>query len=175
MKAKYLKLLIFLLLLWATIASLLLFSQPRNQSSISIFPHKLGDMVLTEEYSGQKAISEIESLHGSKFGMVDGYVAHYKSASREAKLWVSLFGSEIEALDSANKMTGRIGEGTSEFSPPQNVTFDGVEMIQVYHTESQGQHHYYWAKRNLVIWVSLDGFTYEESLDLAKQAVILVG
>lgn len=38
-----------------------------------------------------------------------------------------------------------------------------------------GQAHYFWAKKNLVIWVALEGFSNETHLEFIKQAIIFVG
>lgn len=140
-----------------------------------LFPKGLGGLVLKDFYGGEQAQREIERLHGGKVTVKRGYVGYYSDGARSATFWVSQTDSEEESIALLDRMTDSIAKGGPPFSTPQKVTVLGLEAVRVYTVTGMGQAHYFWVKKNWVIWVALDGFSSEAQREFIKQAIIFVG
>jgi len=148
---------------------------PVETSSANMFlPKSLADLVLKDFYGGERAQKEIERLHGGKVTVKSGYVGYYSDSRHSATFWISEAQGE-EATVLLERMKDGIAKGGTPFSAPQKASIPGLEAITVYFTTGMGQVHYFWVKKNLVIWVALEGFSSEAQLEFIKQAIIFVG
>lgn len=150
-------------------------AQPEASSPSTLLPKNLVGLVLKDFYGGERAQKEIERLHGNKVVVKSGYVGYYSDGARSATFWVSEAESEEEATALLTRMKDSISKGGTPFSAPQSAAIPGLEAIKVYTVTGMGQAHYFWVKKNLVIWVALEGFSNEAQVEFIKQAIVFVG
>ncbi len=146
-------------------------------SSSTILPKSLAGFTLEDFYSGERAQKEIERLHGGKVTVKSGYVGYYRDSDgrRSATFWISQVDNEEEAIALLAQMKEGIARGGTPFSSPEKASIPGLEALMVYFVSGMGQDHYFWVKKNMVIWVALSGFVDEFRLEFIKQAIIFAG
>ena len=133
-----------------------------NRVSLSTgldLPNQLAGLRLTESNSGDQAISEFTDLHGKSFPVTSGAVGIY--GNRDITLWVASTASDSLALELTNAMQDRIAEGTSPFTPVDEIN---NRNRKVYALEGMGQKHYYFQSQNLVIWLAANPALADEAL-----------
>lgn len=152
-------------------ARVILQRMKEEQKLAGLFPKTLQDMSLIDSYTGERAVKEIEGLHGSKFRIAKGYVASYSDSngSKKASFWVSESDSAEEAKGLLAKMLDVIEKDDTPFSVPKDITIEDIETV-VY-VEGIGRSHYIWSKGQLLIWMALEGFSSEEQLSLIEEAI----
>lgn len=117
-------------------------------------PHRLGGLSLVSEVKGAEALAAINQLHGQEIDVINGYLADYRAAGAQARLWVAIAsdGAAAEAL--TKRMTEKIGEGNSLFTGLTSLSVDGRK---VYSAVGGGQRHYYFLAGDKVVWLSVGG------------------
>lgn len=133
-----------------------------NRVSLSTgldLPNQLAGLRLTESKSGDQAVSEFTDLHGKSFPVTSGAVGIY--GNRDITLWVASTASDSVALELTNAMQDRIAEGTSPFTPVDEIN---NRNRKVYALEGMGQKHYYFQSQNLVIWLAANPALADEAL-----------
>lgn len=133
-----------------------------NRVSLSTgldLPNRIAGLSLTESKSGDQAISEFTDLHGKSFPVTSGAVGTY--GNRDITLWVASTASDSVALELTNAMQDRIAEGTSPFTPVDEINH---RNRKVYALEGMGQKHYYFQSKNLVIWLAAEPGLADEAL-----------
>lgn len=152
-------------------------AQTETGSPSTLLPKSLAGLTLEDFYGGERAQKEIERLHGGKVTVKSGYVGYYRErdGGRSATFWISQADNEEEALTLFTRMEEGIAKGSTPFSTPQKASVPGLEALTVYFLTGMGQDHYFWVKKNLVIWVALGSFSKEVQLEFIKQAIVFVG
>jgi hypothetical protein len=158
----------------------LYFTYPKEENkdseSSSFFPHKLSGMTLEDEYSGERAKSEIKEMHLGDFDFISGHVGYYTDDfGRSARYWVSVFINEDEAKNITERMTSEISKGITPFSIPEDVDINNSKVENVYFVEGMGQDHYYWYKNDKVLWVALTNFDEKQGKILLNSSINALG
>jgi hypothetical protein len=167
---------LFFIILLAVIY--LTYPEDDNQESenISIFPKELEGMTLEDEYSGEKAKSEIKNMHLGDFDFISGYVGFYQDGfGRSARFWVSSFSNQSIAQNTTERMTEKISKGNTPFSIPQEIEINNSNVENVYFVEGMGQDHYYWYKDDMVVWVAMTNFDKDYGIILVNQSINTIG
>ncbi|UCG14280.1 MAG: hypothetical protein JSU72_07415 [Deltaproteobacteria bacterium] len=117
-------------------------------------PQSIGSLRLEQILVGEEARQEINALHGKELGYRNGYVGTYGGGTRKAKVWVSEYGAEVEAVEANKKMAEKIQamEGRA-FWHFQEIS---INSVPVYFVVGQGQAHYFFRKGKRVIWLAVD-------------------
>jgi hypothetical protein len=163
---------LFFIIVFAAIY--LTYPKDENQESenISIFPEELSGMTLEDEYSGERAKSEIKNMHLGDFDFISGYVGYYQDGfGRSARYWVSTFFNQSIAKNTTERMTDKISIGNTPFSIPVEIELNNSNVEYVYFVEGMGQDHYYWYKNDLVIWVAMTNFDEENGIILLNASI----
>ena len=114
-------------------------------------PRTVSALPRVRELSGQRAIENIQQLHGVDIQLIDGYVAIY--GNQNVVLWVADAGNINGAAELTELMREHIDEGRSPFQPLGDFELEGRV---VYALDGLGQAHYYWQAENLVLWLAAD-------------------
>jgi hypothetical protein len=152
------------------------FTYPKDENkdseNSSPFPQELIGMTLEDEYSGERAKSEIKEMHLGDFDFISGYVGYYTdNFGRSARYWVSTFSNKSIAKNTTERMTEKISRGNTPFSIPNEVEINNSNVEYVYFVEGMGQDHYYWYKNDSVIWVALTNFDEKYGLILLNASI----
>lgn len=169
------KVMIFLLLVFVVLAAVYFISPPmqdNNTDEISFFPQDMGSMDLVNEYSGERAKSEIRNMHLGEWDFLKGYVGYYEGNSGEsATFWTAIFHNQSQAINTTEWMTNEISKSDTPFSIPEKIILNQSEVEYVYHMEGMGQEHYYWQREKIVVWVALSNLGDENQIAFLNQAV----
>ena len=122
-----------------------------EKSDPAWLPKTLAGLVLEQLVQGEEAVSEINSLHGKSFALVDGAAGSYGGG--QVTLWVSQAQTTSSAEEILFAMRDRIAEGDSPFTPLSESTRG---QRTVYEAEGMGQIHYYFQSNDLVIWLAVE-------------------
>ncbi|MEE9151654.1 MAG: hypothetical protein V3U20_07465, partial [Thermoplasmata archaeon] len=128
------------------------------------------------EYSGERAKSEIRNMHLGEWDFLKGYVGYFEGNSSEsATFWIAIFHNQSQAINTTEWMTNEISKGDTPFSVPEEieVTKSGVE--NAYYVEGMGQDHYYWQKDDIVVWMALTNINLEKQDQLLDSAIETIG
>lgn len=124
-------------------------------------PEEIAGLRLHHFSQGEEALAQIAELHGKKFNLKNGYVAHYKSSTSEAMLWISESFYESEAQELIGRMLAKIKEGKSPFSGLTEFQASGQT---IYSLTGLGQTHYIYQERDMVVWLAVDPPIAEQAL-----------
>ena len=139
-------------------SQLYLNSRVRSWTALDL-PNQVAGLRLTESKSGDQAIAEFTDLHGKAFPVTSGAVGIY--GNRDITLWVAATASDSVALELTNAMQERIAEGTSPFTPVDEIN---DRNRKVYSLEGMGQKHFYFQSQNLIIWLAAEPALADEAL-----------
>lgn len=132
---------------------LLIFLTPFHSLGNSL-PEAIGSLRLTHIVSGEEARQEIDRLHGKRLSFQKGYIGTYEGENREAKLWVSEYGSDREATEAIGKMARMMKLSEQKnFWHFQEIPIEGVT---VFFAMGMGQAHYFFYKGIKVFWLAVD-------------------
>jgi len=124
-----------------------LFSITREQTK-SGAPSAIAGMRLVENVTGERAVSEMTSLHKSDIRIRGGWVGHYEHG---AAIFVGEASSEADAAQLVAEMTARISAGNEMF------VHQGQQDVQgrtIHVVKSGNQMHYYYERGTKVIWIA---------------------
>ncbi|NJD53050.1 MAG: hypothetical protein FIB07_09315 [Candidatus Methanoperedens sp.] len=122
-------------------------------SEKTFFPDKLGDMELKLHREGDVAIREIKNSHSAKDNVSPGqaHIARYRNnAGNRATVSVTMADTNQGAVEKVKNMTRGMG---GMFSIPEILELNG---LKIYYTEGGGEYHYYYSKKDLVVWIALN-------------------
>lgn len=142
------------------------------QSERTLFPERLGDMELKLHREGDVAVREIKGSHSAKDNVnpIEAHVARYRnSEGSRATVSVTLAQTNQRAVDKVENMNRGMG---GMFSKPEIVEING---LPVYYTEGGGEYHYYYAKKDLVVWVALSNPDKMYQSNIMDEAVKNIG
>ncbi len=146
----------------AVIFTVLLLLSTRVANGVEVEPpESLGGLRLVHVLRGEEALQAIDHLHGKELGGQGGYVAHYETSGAVAMLYVSKASSVEQAARQVQRMTERIGQGTTPFYHLKSSEREGTT---VYSALGQGQIHYFFQEGLTVIWLAADAPVANESL-----------
>ena len=178
-KRKLMKVAIYLSFIFLVLAAVYFISPQsgnNNSDSSSIFPKELGDMNLVEEYSGERAKSEIRNMHLGEWDFLKGYAGYYEGNSGEsATFWTAIFHNQSQAINTTEWMTNEINKGDTPFSVPEKITLNQTDVDHAYYVEGIGQDHYYWQKDDIVVWMALTNINLEKQNQLLDSAMETIG
>ncbi len=141
------------ILLIAALAAIIIASAALlSLSQKTFFPEKLGDMELKLHREGEVAVREIQNSHSAKDNISpnQAHIARYRnSAGNKATISVTAADTEKRAAEKVDNMTRGMG---GMFSIPEISEING---LKIYYTEGGDEYHYYYSKKNLVIWIAL--------------------
>lgn len=123
----------------------------RPSLSAVTVPDAIAGIPLSGKLIGEKAVTEIQRMHGVDFPMTGGAVAVY--GDQNIILWVSGTSAKSQAEQLIQRMEVSIAEGRSPFTPNGVRVFDGHA---VYDLTGLGQRHFYFQSGDLVIWLAAD-------------------
>ena len=109
-------------------------------------------MELKLHREGDIAINEIKNSHSVRDNVNPGeaHIARYRSSTgNRATVYVTEAESDGRAVELVENMNQRMD---GMFSKPETVEIDS---LKIYYTEGGGEYHYYFAKNNFVIWITL--------------------
>jgi len=130
---------------------LLLTPYPSNGEPI---PQSIGSLTLEKLQSGEEARQEIDRLHGKQISFQRGYIGTYEAKDGKAKIWVSEYASEGEAVEAIAIMARRLKASEQKnFWHFKEVPIQGVP---VYFVVGMGQVHYFFKKGVKAIWLAVD-------------------
>jgi hypothetical protein len=163
---------LFVLIILAAIYLTYPKDENKDSESSSFFPQELSGMILEDEYSGERAKSEIKNMHLGDFDFISGHVGYYTDDfGRSARFWISVFTNEDEAKNITERMTNEISKGVTPFSIPEDVDINNSIVENVYFVEGMEQNHYYWYKNDKVLWVALTNFDEEQGMILLNSSI----
>lgn len=116
-----------------------------------VLPARIAGLALDSSESGEAAISEFTTMHGKEFPVISGEIGHYGDG--RLTLWVAGTSTDAVASEMVDSMRDRIAEGTSPFTPLQEIQSGNRK---VYVLDGMGQKHFYFQSENLVIWLASD-------------------
>lgn len=142
---------IALLIIALTVATSAYYASDNDRTGI--FPQELAGLKLVLYVDGADAINEVERLHMGGVSPENAYIAQYSSDSDNVRFWISI----VENARDAQQQVGLMIEGmkkTTMFSQPVKLTIDDTA---VYSSEgNDGKFHYFFAKDNMVVWLSTE-------------------
>lgn len=117
----------------------------------NMVPRELAGLELQHEMSGEEAIQDISKLHGTDIEVVNGYIAQYGDAAKEAVLWIAQARDENDAKGLLQAMDVKI---------PQSKVFGNRRVEEknggtYYYVDGAGMRNYYWQQGNLVVWIGV--------------------
>ena len=114
-------------------------------------PRTISALPRVRKITGQRAIENIQKLHGYDFNLENGTIAIY--GNQDVILWVSDPGSEQGAANLIETMKARISDGNSTLH--ELGSFELLDYT-INELEDADQQHYYWQVENFVIWLTVD-------------------
>ena len=116
-----------------------------------IVPRTISALPRVRKISGQKAIENIQQLHGYDFKLKNSTFAVY--GNQNVILWVSDAGDEQGATDLIELMKVHMSDDSLALQE-----LGSFELLAYTINELNGsnQMHYYWQADNLVIWLTVD-------------------
>jgi hypothetical protein len=110
---------------------------------------------------GEEALREVMALHrgSTALELEDALIAEYITQDgRLVKVWVGIARDENTAREMAEQMRARLGT-SGMFTPAGSLSVAGIEVFKARGMVGQ---HYYYARKNRVVWIS--GMLSEEEL-----------
>lgn len=144
---------------------LLIFLQACGEGKVgkAPLPEKIRELRLDSALDGEKAEEMIDKLHGKNVGSGDNYIGFYRGGGYNGTLYVSEFETSKEAISFFNKMSEKIrlskGGPFSHFRTMKKGKLD-VNMVL-----GLGQAHYFYARKNKLIWLGIDIPIAQQTLD----------
>ncbi|MEE8374515.1 MAG: hypothetical protein V3R87_12460 [Dehalococcoidia bacterium] len=123
-----------------------------SEAPVSVAPAYLGNLALVEQTTGQEALSQMRTLHGTEIGVIDGYIARYEGGGDRVTVWVGQAEDPSAAQGLLELMTEKIAAGNPSFRDLEQMLVDGKG---VYSVVGGGERHYYYRDGAIVIWVSV--------------------
>ena len=133
-----------------------------------IFPQQLGDLKLVLYVDGADAISDVERLHMGGISPKNAYIAQYRSDFDNVRFWISI----VENVSDAQQQVDLMIEGmkkTTMFSQPVKLTID--DNVAYYTKGNDGQFHYFFARDDMVVWLSIQNPDVEYQKRLVKMSI----
>ncbi|NIS71011.1 MAG: hypothetical protein GTO12_19355 [Proteobacteria bacterium] len=127
---------------------------PFSSHAEDVLPQSIGPLRLEQFQSGEEARREIDQLHGKRINFRAGYIGTYGGADGKAKLWVSDYDSENEAIEAIGRMAQRLQ--TSEERGFWHFREIAIEGLPVFFVVGMGQAHYFFQKGVRLIWLAVD-------------------
>lgn len=121
-------------------------SSPKRWS----FPHKIDGYYLSQLTTGDKALAQVNRLHGKPIQALKGAIAIYGRGEKRAMVWVSLALSPQVALQQVGIMVEKMEEG----GPFHDFSMDRMGCVLVHRFLGLGQEHYLFAHGASVFWIS---------------------
>ena len=154
------------------IAALVIIASAVFLSQKPFFPGKLGEMELKLHKEGDIAIREVQNSHSARDNVdpAEAHIARYRSSSgNRATVSVTSAGTEKRAVEKVDNMTRGMG---GMFSIPELLDMNG---LVIYYTQAGGEYHYYYSKKDLVVWIALNNPDNEYRLRLIDEATGSIG
>lgn len=127
---------------------------PAASHSASGVPKNLGEMELIGDVTGEKAIAEIDKLHGTGIEITDGYIAQYGHNRSRVIVWVAGATSEAAASGLLKQMVDRIKDGTGN-QPFRNLRSISIVGKEVFAVDGPGGDNFFYASDNKVVWLAI--------------------
>ncbi|MCX8084597.1 MAG: hypothetical protein N3C60_06745 [Calditerrivibrio sp.] len=114
-------------------------------------PKKLLNINLTRLVKGNEAIEEIHRLHGTRFPLVDGFVAEYSFKDKLIIMWGSKSKNEYEAKRLFEEMHRKM---------PHSKVFMGLKKVKIadidaYYVSGMDMDNYYFLLKDTNYWVAV--------------------
>lgn len=116
----------------------------------SLLPAQLVEMPLQTAVYGLEADRIIGHLHRKDVAPTESAIGHYVSGRKRATLYVSQFGSSVEAVSQLGDMADRIGEASGGFGHHRRFSVAGRDVHVVL---GQGQVHYFFTSGPHLMWL----------------------
>ncbi len=119
----------------------------------SLFPERLGDMQLIRLIAGERAIEEVNRLHGREIPVKEAWIALYrKDKLSSAMIWVSESFNIPQAAEQTGVMMKKIMHNSR--SPFHHLEIERRSDIKIYLFSGMGQRHAVFRKGVRIYWIS---------------------
>lgn len=144
-----------------TLATFSIFGFPQpNPSPNPNLPQSLGNLPLSKQLEGSKAMAEINQLHGKSLAVTSGIKGIYGEWGA-ITLWVAGAESAEEIQDLLISMEEKISRGNSPFIPEKTIQHGGKT---IYALSGMEQRHFYFQSANFLIWLAADPEVADQAL-----------
>ncbi len=116
-------------------------------------PTKISSLPLTQSQLGKDALSELATMHGAGFDLVNGYRADYSDGTNKATLWVGRAKDAASAQKLADDMANKIGTNNPMFTGLKSLD---ITNRTIYEVTGQGQLHFFYAVNDKLVWLATD-------------------
>lgn len=137
---------------WVVLIGVLITLGCSREKAGDPLPQEIQGLKLLRSASGSEAAAMIARLHGKEVAPSANYIGHYGTGPNHIMLYVSRFKSEKNAQDVLNRMSKRIGKGSSGFV--HHLKFD-VEGTTIHVVLGQGRVNYFFGKRKNLYWLGI--------------------
>lgn len=126
------------------------------------FPVMLGTFKLTNQLTGEAAMSMINHLHGKGVTPTENLIGFYSGEGGTATLYVSRYTNESEPAQVMERMAQRIRQGNPIFGDFKEHTVAGKRVAECY---GMDQVHYFFSHGVRLYWLGVDPARAEETLE----------
>ncbi len=130
----------------------ILLSMRGNTGQKMNMPEEVDGMKLVKMAEGKAAVAQMDQLHGTDVGVVDGYTAEYSRPGHKLTVWYGRTGGEEAAAELLRVMTEKIGKGNPMFTGLQKLTVEGKVVFSVKSSDSS---HFYYQSGDAVVWLAI--------------------
>lgn len=136
----------------------------QNDLGLAPPPIKVAGLEFGQIVKGQKALAEIDKLHGKDIQIKAGYIVQYHGtrSGKSATLWVGQTANVSQAKIFVEQMTSRIKAGNTPFQMREEKQVNG-RLIYTMFGLNQAQ--FVYSLKDKVIWLSADDDLAERALE----------
>jgi type IV pilus biogenesis protein CpaD/CtpE len=125
-------------------------SKAQPEGAMKLHP---ANFTLASLKGGEEALKEVRALHrgSAALELEDALVAEYITQDgRLVKVWVGIARNESTAREMLAQMRAKLG-ASGMFTPEGSLS---VGNVRVFKARGMGEWHYYYARKNRVVWIS---------------------